>query len=150
MRFRRSLLGLGIALAMVGMSLQGCRSPALRYSISSVEDGEHSPSEIDRILAKEVERLSPTFLDKPLKAMHVVAPDYPKWVSRRHSGSVLVRFTIQPQGTVTSMTPRSEDNPELVKLVTEALGSWRFEPPTRGGQPASVNMTLPFRFVVSH
>lgn len=132
----------------MGFGLQGCRSPLLRYSMPSAAEGEFGPSEVDRLLAKEIEKLSPPSLDKPLKAITVVAPDYPQWISRVHSGSVLIRFTINPQGLVTGVTPRPDDNPELVRLMTEALETWRFEPPLRDGKPTSVRMNLPFRFAV--
>lgn len=114
----------------------------------SAAEGEFTPAEVDRLLAREIEKLSPPSLDKPLKAITVVAPDYPKWISRMNSGNVLIEFTINPQGLVTGVKPRDDDNPELVRLVTEALETWRFEPPLRGGQPTSVRMKLPFRFVV--
>lgn len=142
---RREFFGLAAALLAAGSSLLGCRSLGLRYSASSA-DGERSPSEIDQLLAEEIEKLSPSFLDRPLKAIAVVAPDYPQWISRQHSGSVLVKFTIGPRGTVTSVTPRADDNPALVKLMSEALMKWRFDPPTRNGLPTSVSMKLPFVF----
>ena len=148
MGLRRSFLGQGIALVALGLGLQGCRSLALRYSTPSVAESQHSPSEMDQILAKDVERLSPSYLDKPLRAIRVVAPDYPMWVSREHSGSVMVTFMIDPKGVVAEVRPRAEDNPELVKLITEAMATWRFESPIRDGQPTSVYMRLPFRFVV--
>lgn len=114
----------------------------------SVTDGQLGLYEGDRLLAREVEKLSPPFLDKPLKAIRVEGPDYPNWVMKQHTGEVLVKLTINPQGLVTDVTPRAADKPELVRLVTEALAKWRFEPPTRAGQPTSVRMALPFRFVV--
>jgi TonB family protein len=135
-----------VILAAAALSMQGCRSLGLRYKIASDAEGEHSPFEMDRILAAEVEKYPQSSLDRPLKAVRVTAPNYPKWVAREHTGRVLVRFTIGPEGKVTSVIARPEDNPELVKLVTDALMSWRFEPPFENGQPTSVSMKLPFKF----
>ena len=142
---RRAFFRLNAVFLLGVWSLQGCRSLALRYSMSATDDWR-TPSEMDQLLAQAIEKRSPTFLDRPLKALVVVAPDYPDWISRRHTGSVLVSFTIGPQGTVTPVTPMADDNPELVKLVNEALVTWRFDPPMRNGQPTSVTMKVPFIF----
>ena len=101
---------------------------------------------MERILALEIEKLSPKFLDKPLKAISVTAPDYPPSVRHAHSGDVLIRYTIGVDGKVTQATARPDDNPALVRLAADAVKQWRFEPPLRGGQPTVVHMKVPFAF----
>lgn len=141
---RKLLLVLGAASG--AMSLVGCRSTALRYGMPGVIEGERGSSEMDQILAAEIEKLSPKYLDKPLKSIFVKGPDYPAWVRRDHSGNVLIRFRIDTDGKVKQATPRPDDDPELVKLSVDAVTQWRFEPPMAGGRPTVVHMRVPFSF----
>lgn len=144
MLLRKLLLVFGAASG--AMSLVGCRSMALRYEMPGVFEGERSSAEIDQVISAEIEKLSPKYLDKPLKSIFVKGPDYPAWVRRDHSGNVLIRFRIDTDGKVKEAIPRPEDDPELVKLSVDVVTQWRFEPPLAGGMPTVVHMRVPFSF----
>ncbi|WP_431260465.1 energy transducer TonB [Roseateles chitinivorans] len=65
----------------------------------------------------------------PLKLLHKVDPEYPRaLLSQQRSGSVLVQFTVRPDGAVdAAQAVRSPDRKLSVAAVT-AVKQWRFGP----------------------
>jgi len=147
-RLGRLIERVGVCMLAMILSgtVSGCRSLALRYEVPSIAQGELSPAAADRLVAESLERQSPPQLDRPLRVIRLVLPDYPTWVVRQHEGVVVAKFTIGPKGDVVQVSGRPDDDPRLLQLVTDALMSWRFEPPQAAGLPTSVTLRFPIRF----
>ncbi|MFY8117930.1 MAG: energy transducer TonB [Roseateles sp.] len=65
----------------------------------------------------------------PLRLLERVEPDFPARLLReRAGGSVTVRFTVQPDGSVRAAEAVNASNKRLVPAVLEAVGRWRFAP----------------------
>lgn len=84
----------------------------------------HSTKEIDRI---------------PVPLVWV-EPRYPAELGERGvRGSATVEFYIDETGAVRMPAIVQADFPELGALLVEAIRQWKFEPPTRRGQPVLVH-----------
>ena len=80
-----------------------------------------------------------------------VPPTYPLAArSRRIEGTVLVEFTIRPDGSVSE--PRVVQTPAsgvFDQAVLRAIVQWRFTPRIEGGQPVSRRARQTVRFSLS-
>jgi TonB family protein len=86
-------------------------------------------------------------LDRAPTPTHAVNPTYPQdWARRGLTGSVVVQFYIDEKGRVRMPEIISADQPELGWIVLPAIVKWRFEPPTRKGQPVLVKAEQTFAF----
>jgi len=71
----------------------------------------------------------PPVEEVPLRLLERVEPDFPARLLReRAGGSVTVRFTVQPDGSVRAAEAVNASNKRLVPAVLEAVGRWRFAP----------------------
>lgn len=67
--------------------------------------------------------------DEPLRLIERVEPEYPAVLLRgRGSGSVLVQFQVQPDGSVQAPEVLKSSNQRLVASVLAAVARWRFAP----------------------
>lgn len=86
-------------------------------------------------------------LDRIPVPLHTVSPAYPAQLASRGAvGEVAVYFYIDERGAVRLPYVRNHDHPLLARLAVEAVRQWRFEPPTRHGRPALVQVRQLFRF----
>jgi len=93
------------------------------------------------------EAVAPSQLDHAPVPVHTVAPVYPSnWAQRGLTGSVVMEFYIDQAGRVRMPAVESTDHPELAWIVFPAIVKWRFEPPTRKGQPVLVRAEQAFAF----
>jgi protein TonB len=78
------------------------------------------------------------------------APDYPAGAWLRHEqGTVLIRLSIAPDGTVTRLEKlASSGYPALDDAATGALSHWHFLPAHRDGQPVASYRDQPVRFEI--
>lgn len=86
-------------------------------------------------------------LDRPLTPVQTVSPDYPAELrAQRIPGEVKIEFIVDAQGRVRLPAIDAGVHPSFAREAIAALQRWRFEPPTRRGQPILVQAAQVFRF----
>ena len=89
----------------------------------------------------------PSDLDSPLTPTQTVRPLWPEgWGGETKEGRVVLEFFVDQEGRPRMPVVLSTDHDLLVLAAVEALSRWRFEPPTRRGEPVLVRATQSFRF----
>lgn len=74
-------------------------------------------------------------------------PDYPQsWRNANIAGGVVVRFTVQTDGTVSNPAVVGSPPPELAALALHAIMRWKFKPAVKNGSPISVRALQQFNF----
>ncbi len=95
--------------------------------------------------------VSPAFADsksEPPVPVRTVAPDYPDELRREGiSGVVMVKCTIDEQGNVTDVEVEKSTNGAFEKPALAALKKWRFKPARQDGNPVSMKVSIPIKFV---
>ncbi|OYU29535.1 MAG: hypothetical protein CFE41_01150 [Burkholderiales bacterium PBB2] len=94
------------------------------------------PPTLPETLASPPAAASPAFaeppapaVETPLKAIKMVEPEFPRQLqSTLRSGSVQVRFTVNPDGTVGRAEAIQTTHRRLSPAALEAVNQWRFEP----------------------
>ena len=85
---------------------------------------------------------APPQVDEPLVVLHEVEPDFPISIVRRQKkGNLVMRFVVQPDGTVAQIEVVKTINPFLNPSATHALSQWRFQPLSRA-RTATVEMAF--------
>jgi TonB family protein len=80
--------------------------------------------------------------DEPLILAHQVEPEFPVAIVRRlQKGSVLIRFEVQTDGSVSGAEVVKTSNPRLNSAALQAVNQWRFQPLQ---QPQAGNAELAF------
>lgn len=83
--------------------------------------------------------------DAPLVVLTQVEPDFPIAIVRRQKkGAVVMRFTVQTDGSVKQIEVVKTSNPFLNPAAMQALTKWKFQPPPRE-QSATVEMNFDLR-----
>ncbi len=86
-------------------------------------------------------------LDHTPRARVQPAPLYPAALRANGTeGRVVVEFTVDTQGRVTSATVLSSTQREFEDETIRAVMKWRFEPGRRNGRAVPFRMTLPLEF----
>jgi TonB family protein len=86
-------------------------------------------------------------IDRPPVALTTVAPRYPAEAAKKGvRGRVKVHFYIDEQGAVRMPAVPADTHPYLSWEAIKALREWKFEPPTRRGQPVLVAAAQEFNF----
>ncbi|MBA3486356.1 MAG: energy transducer TonB [Lysobacter sp.] len=92
-------------------------------------------------------------LPPPVQTTRVMAvetppPAYPPEVACADvGGRVLIRLTVGTDGRAAGVEMlESSGQPALDASALEAVKTWRFEPATRGGQPAATKINVPVTF----
>ena len=89
-------------------------------------------------------------LDHTPRARVQPAPLYPAALRANGTeGRVVVEFTVDTQGRVTSATVLSSTQREFEDETIRAVMKWRFEPGRRSGRAVPFRMTLPLEFRLS-
>ncbi|HEX2012963.1 MAG TPA: TonB family protein, partial [Roseateles sp.] len=78
--------------------------------------------------AKAVEPPPSEPAEEALTLVERVEPEFPRKLLQDRSGSVLVRFTVRPDGTVAEAESIKASNQRLVRGVLDAVNRWRFAP----------------------
>jgi TonB family protein len=91
---------------------------------------------------------SPDELDAPVTTLQVVKPRHPGMGRRNDlsAGRVVLDFYIDEEGRPRMPVVLSSDDSAFAEAAVEALGGWRFVPPTRRGQPVLVRVQQAFSF----
>jgi TonB family protein len=86
-------------------------------------------------------------LDRIPVPLNTVAPAYPQQAAERGAtGEVVVDFYIDETGAVRMPYVTGRPHVLLANLAVDAVRQWRFEPPTRNGNPVLVHARQLFRF----
>ncbi len=86
-------------------------------------------------------------IDRIPMPINVISPRYPLALAKKGvQGEVVVVFYIDEQGRVRMPSIQDASNMDLADLALEAISQWRFEPPTRHGEPVLVRASQTFRF----
>ncbi len=86
-------------------------------------------------------------LDRIPIPITTIAPQYTaKLANKGVKGRVTVDFFIDETGATRMPSVSSHDNAELTALSLQALRQWKFEPPTRNGNPVLVRASQMFSF----
>ncbi len=81
--------------------------------------------------------------DAPLKLVHKVDPEYPRsWLVQQRNGSVLVSFTVKPDGTVDDAQALRSPDRKVAAAALAAVKQWRFEPVAK---PKQVSVEIGFQ-----
>ncbi len=78
--------------------------------------------------------------------VRTVAPEYPSGM-RGTSGLVMVKCTIDNQGNVTETAVTKTSNEAFDKYAVDAIKKWKFKPARQDGNPITVQVTIPIKFV---
>ncbi len=102
---------------------------------------------VNRMLApRRIDKLgTPRQLDRPLAPVRTVSPLYPEAPAGPGS-RVVLDFLIDETGRVRMPVLHAGEDRVLANAATNALLEWRFDPPTRAGQPVIVAARQEFRF----
>lgn len=92
--------------------------------------------------------LPPPVQTTRVMAVDTPAPAYPPEVACADvGGRVLLRVTVGTDGRTAELEMlESSGQPALDDSALEAVRTWRFEPATRGGQPAVSTINVPVTF----
>jgi len=85
---------------------------------------------------------------EPPVPVRTVPPEYPRELRDQGvSGLVMVKCTIDDQGNVSETTIVKSSNETFDKFATAALKKWKFKPARQDGNPISMTVTIPIKFV---
>jgi TonB family protein len=86
-------------------------------------------------------------LDRPCKPRSRRPPIYPsKLLKAGQPGEALIEFFIAPNGDAELPSIISSSAPEFGYAAVQAVATWRFEPPVKGGKPTTVRVRIPLEF----
>lgn len=111
---------------------------------------QRAPSGLDddgRDEAKGYRAAGMKSLDRIPEPTHVVSPSFPpEWRARGLTGTAIVEFYIDETGAVRIPLVVTATHPELDASAVTAVGQWKFQSPTRRGQPVLARAEQVFRF----
>lgn len=74
-------------------------------------------------------------------------PDYPSNLRNAGiEGRVIVRFIVEPDGSVSDPAVQGSPPPQLAALTLDAIRHWKFAPAMRKGVPIRARLEQPFLF----
>jgi len=86
-------------------------------------------------------------IDRIPNPLSVVAPIYPAQLTKKGiAGSVRITFFIDETGSVRLPAILEADDYVLAEFAVDAIRKWKFEPPTRRGEPVLVKAMQVFNF----
>jgi TonB family protein len=111
----------------------GAVAPARPAASSPAAQGAAEPSAEAAAPSEPLQAVEATAAaaeeDQPLVLVHQVEPDYPVTIVRRQQkGFVLLRFVVQPDGSVAQPEVLKSSNARLNAAALQALAQWRFQP----------------------
>ncbi|ACB74297.1 TonB family protein [Opitutus terrae] len=93
------------------------------------------------------EILTANKLDQPIKPETTKPPRFPSSVPQEVvEGEAVVEVLIDHKGRVCVPRVVSASLPEFGYAAVQAVAEWRFDPPTSGGKPGAVRVSVPFAF----
>jgi protein TonB len=129
------------------LTITACGMPQKKYEIGHsglLQEHEEAKETHARLLAVA---LREDQLDQPLKILASTLPDFPDHLrTYRHAGVVRISFVVQPDGHVGNPKVLTAPSPAMAATAVRALLQWRFEPPTKNGEPVTVRLRQEFNF----
>ena len=87
--------------------------------------------------------------DVPPRVLSSQFPDYPlELINGGVFGTVVVRFTVEPDGSVSEPAVQGSPPPELAVLALDSIKRWKFAPATKRGVRARTRLAQQFMFKV--
>lgn len=128
------------------------RSRPFDPSINRLPDKIGSEAGVpDGIDLSRVPVFGPGMLDNAPRAKVQIPPDYPFAMKQNGtSGTVMVRFDVDPAGRVIRAEAVSYTMREFAEPAVRAVQKWRFEPGRRNGKPVPFRMTIPIEFSIEN
>jgi TonB family protein len=83
-------------------------------------------------------------LPEPVLRVDAVYP--PEALSNRQEGTVVLRVTVDVDGSVRDLEVAQSGGEALDRAAIDALRQWRFRPAQRGSEAVSARIRVPFRF----
>jgi len=111
--------------------------------------GEQARQIIEWLKKNPEKILSPDRLDQPIKPVRRRAPVYPSaLLAAGRKGEAVIEFFIDEKGRARLPAIVSATAPEFGYAAAQAIASWSFEPPRKGGKPAVVRVRIPLDFTL--
>ncbi|MES2990323.1 MAG: energy transducer TonB [Pseudomonadota bacterium] len=129
--------------------LAACASTDTQYQITST-GGIQSKADAENAYAADVAQMrwTPT-LDSPPRVLSSPFPDYPSNLRRADiSGRVLVKFIVEPNGSISEPAVQGSPPAELAELALDAIKKWKFSPAVKGGAAVRTRMSQTFVFAL--
>ncbi|HWA24939.1 MAG TPA: energy transducer TonB [Lacunisphaera sp.] len=104
--------------------------------------------QILKLLEKSPEKIAKAGeLDGPLKPLSRRPPVYPTTLLKSgKSGQAVIEFYVDRQGDAQLPHIVSSTEPEFGYAAVQAIATWRFEAPLKGGKPVPVQVRIPMEF----
>ncbi len=136
-----------VLLAVALNVFAGCATNEPQYQIG-IAGSRKTKIEAERAHAGESPQTGPSAdIDFPPRILLSRFPDYP--LDLRNAGidgQVVVRFTVELDGSVSDPAVQGSPPPELAVLALDAISRWKFTPATKNGLPIRTRLQQPFVF----
>jgi TonB family protein len=123
---------------------------SLRWSFSLAPDSalfQGMSRLLKRIRTNDTADLGAKGLDGRLNPRYRVPPLYPaRLLSEKPSGEATIQFIVDRDGRCRMAKIVSATREEFGWAAATAVEQWVFDPPRRGGEPADVRVSIPFKF----
>jgi TonB family protein len=106
--------------------------------------------EAEQAHAGESPKTGPTAeFDSPPRVLSSRFPEYPRDLQRAGiAGTVVVGFTVEPDGSVSDPAIQGSSPSELAALTLNAIMQWKFAPAIKGATPVRTRIKQPFVFKI--
>lgn len=117
------------------------------HNYGDVPVSEEGAKILKKLEKKPGEIFSFKDLDHPCKPLSRRPPVYPtKLLKAGLTGEAMIEFFIAPNGDAELPNIISSSAPEFGYAAVQAVATWRFEPPLKGGKPVTVRVRIPMEF----
>jgi len=154
----RTMTRLALSALALGL-IAGCATHAARNERQAEPPAEpqyqigltgsrQTRNEAERTHAVGTLQIAPTAeFDSAPRVLSSPFPDYPPHLRRAGvEGRVVVRFTVEPDGSVGDPAVQGTAPPQLAALALDAIRQWRFTPAMKNGVPVRARLQQPFLF----
>ena len=125
----------------------GCATNEPQYQVGG-QSSRQSRAEAERAHAAQFGLTSPSAnFDTPPRVLSSQFPDYPaSWRNAGIVGMVVVRFNVEPDGSVSDPAIQGSPPSELAAITLNSIMRWKFAPATKAGSPVRVRAQQQFVF----
>ena len=136
-----------LLLAATSCLVAGCATNEAQYQVGG-EVSRETRADAERTHANQLGLITPTAnFDTPPRVLSSQFPDYPpSWRNAGIVGSVVVRFSVEPDGSVSNPEIQGSPPAELAAITLNSILRWKFAPATKGGTPVRVRAQQQFVF----
>ena len=136
-----------LLLATTFSLITGCATNEAQYQVGS-QGSRQTRAEAERTHANQLGLITSTAnFDTPPRVLSSQFPDYPpSWRSAGIVGTVVVRFSVETDGSVSNPAIQGSPPSELAAITLNSIMRWKFAPATKGGAPVRVRAQQQFVF----